>query len=142
MFGIWDTWGNLNKLEGVQRRWTKQIDGLSNFSYGERLRKLKLYSVQGRLFRADLIKTWKAFHSDVDVGLAQLFDRRVHQSTRGHQYKISVPLCNLEVRRRFLSVRVVYAWNSLPQDVVALESLDAFKGKLDMLLSDQFYMVR
>ena len=133
--------GDLIKLEGVQRRWTKQVTGLYDFSYLERLKILKLYSVQGRLFRADLIKTWKAFHSNVDVGLAQLFERRVHQSTRGHRFKLSIPLCRSEVRRRFLSVRVVFAWNRLPHDVVALESLGAFKSHLDRLLENEFYMV-
>ena len=38
-------------LEGVQRRWTKQVRGLYDYSYGERLQYLDLYSVKGRLMR-------------------------------------------------------------------------------------------
>ena len=48
--------GDLNLLEFVQRRWTKQVDRLFNHSYAERLRPLNLLSVRGRLLRTDLIK--------------------------------------------------------------------------------------
>ena len=49
----------LKLLENVQRRWTKRIDGMATLSYGDRLRSLNLYSIQGRLLRADLIQCWK-----------------------------------------------------------------------------------
>ena len=55
---LWNTKfvGDLRKLERVQRRWTKHIEGLRDLSYEERLGELGLYSVQGRLTRADLIQ--------------------------------------------------------------------------------------
>ena len=133
--------GDLQKLERVQRRWTKEIHGLGEVSYGERLRRLGLYSIKGRLFRADLVKTWKAFHSKVDVGLSQVFERVSHPSTRGHQFKLSIPVCRSEIRRRFFSVRVVNSWNNLPPEVVSTDSLESFKSYLDRLLSDKFYDV-
>ncbi len=48
---VWHTGyeGDLGLLEGVQRRWTKQISGLANLDYGARLASLDLYSVRGRL---------------------------------------------------------------------------------------------
>ena len=61
---IWNTgyMTDLRKLERVQRMWTRQIKGLEGLSYGERLSELSLFSVQGRLLRADLIQYWKIFH--------------------------------------------------------------------------------
>ena len=49
-------------LERIQRHWTKQTDGMALLPYGERLKLLNLYSIQGRLLRADLIQCWKIFH--------------------------------------------------------------------------------
>ena len=55
---VWNTGyvGDLKLLESVQRRWTKQMDGLQDLSYYDRLELLNQYSVQDRLLRTDLIK--------------------------------------------------------------------------------------
>ena len=55
---VWNTeyHQDLKRLESVQRLWTRQVLGLENANYGTRLRELNLYSVKGRLLRADLIK--------------------------------------------------------------------------------------
>ena len=47
--------GDLKLMESIQRRWTRAIDSVSHLSYGERLQQLDLYSVYGRLLRADII---------------------------------------------------------------------------------------
>ena len=55
---IWnvDFVGDLALLEGVQRRWTKQVNEFYDLYYGERLKKLNSFSIRGRLLRADLTK--------------------------------------------------------------------------------------
>ena len=55
---VWNTGykDDIRKLERVQRMWTRHVDDLQELSYGERLRRLDLYSIQGRLLRADLIQ--------------------------------------------------------------------------------------
>ena len=45
--------GNMRMIESVQRRWTRQIGGLEELSYEERLKRLNLYSIKGRLLRCD-----------------------------------------------------------------------------------------
>ena len=134
--------GDTDKLEKVQRRWTKQVHGMENMEYENRLRQLCLYSIRGRLIRADLIKIWKIFHAEVDVGLGLIFERRAHEATRGHQFKLSVPRCRTELRRRFFNVRCVSIWNSLPAEAVEKSSVDSFKTFLDTRLCDNFYAVR
>ena len=64
--GVWHVGyaGDVILLESVQRRWTKKMEGLSNLSYGERLRALNLFSIQDRLLRSDLIKYWKIICGD------------------------------------------------------------------------------
>ena len=67
--------GDVTLLESVQRRWTKKIDGMSNLSYGERLRSLKLFSIKGRLLCSDLIKYWRIVCDLAGFDLSVLFQR-------------------------------------------------------------------
>ena len=138
---VWGTGylGDLRMLESVQRRWTREVEGLGRLEYRERLKRMDLYSVMGRMLRMDLIKVWKAFNSSVDVGLSQLLPLSELVVTRGHQFKLRVQTCRTENRRRFFSVRVVRQWNALPSSVVDSVSLAAFKGQLDGYLGDRLF---
>ena len=127
------------KLESVQRRWTREVTGFSEVRYKNRLLRLKLFSVWGRFLRADLVKVWKVFHPEVETGLDGLFERQFHRSTRGHQFKLSNPLCHSEAHRRFFNVRVVESWNRLPPSVVECGTVESFKASLDLHMGDRFY---
>ena len=129
---VWHTGylGDLKLLESVQRRWTREIEGLAELSYSERLKDLNLYSVQGRLLRADLIKCWKIFHGQSSIAPSVLFTLSSVTSTRGHRFKIAKPHVSVECRRRFFSVRCIDVWNSLPDYVVGADSVDIFKRGL------------
>ena len=73
---IWHTGylEDLRRLERIQRRWTKHFEGLSALSYADRLRTLRVYSVQDRLLRADLIQCWKIFSGNSCITPDELFD--------------------------------------------------------------------
>ena len=100
---VWNTGyvGDIRKLESVQRRWTRQIVGLEGLDYPARLRRVGLYSIAGRMLRADIVKVWKVLRGVCCEGLRDLFDFRVHSATRGHEYKLAVPRCRSELKRRF-----------------------------------------
>ena len=125
--------GDFRLLESVQRRWTKQISGVANLDYRARFHELGLFSIWGRLLRADLIKCWRMFHSEQDVGFSSILVQASRVATRGHQFKLSLPVCMTELRRSF-SVRSVKTLNSLSADVVESASLDAFKKELALAL--------
>lgn len=77
-------------LEFIQIRWTRNIDGISDMNYDSRLRSLDLFSVNRRLFRADLIKCWKIVHGkSQDMLNMYLLDTMV--GTRGHLLKFIFP---------------------------------------------------
>ena len=105
--------GDLKLLERIQRRWTRVISGLEGMQYGDRLRRLNLFSFQGRMLRADLILVWKIFHGYSAIEPSDIFVPPQLDRTRGHPFKIAVQRCRLNVRKRFFSVRVVQGWNSL-----------------------------
>ena len=138
---LWNTEfvGDLRLLESVQRNWTRNIEGLSDCPYAERLRALDLYSVQGRLLRSDLIKYWKIFHDKCSICPHDIFTLSPDLGTRGHRYKIFQTHSSLEARRRFFSLRRVALWNSLPDDVVSVDSLELFKSALHAHLGPLLY---
>ena len=135
---VWNTGyvGDSRLLEQVQRRWTKQIDGLHHLSYRERLETLSLFSVKGRRLRADLIKYWQIIRGELG-DLHELFSFAPDVGTRGHRFKLVLPLCSMDVRSRSFSVRCINKWNSLPSRVVEADTLSKFKGALCDTLYDE-----
>ena len=131
--------GDIKLLESVQRRWTRNIDGLGNLSYADRLSALDLFSVHGRLLRADLIECWKIMHGVAPFDSTRLLQLAPVLGTRGHEFKLAHIRCSLECRRRFFPVRVVGPWNSLPSAVAELSDLGAFKAALKESLGQKLY---
>ncbi|KAK3888205.1 hypothetical protein Pcinc_007736 [Petrolisthes cinctipes] len=138
---VWNTGylGDLRLLESVQRRWTKHIDSLADLPYTNRLKALNLYSVQGRLLRADLIKCWKIFHKQSVISPSDLFSVSPVTATRGHRFKLVKPHIYTECRRRFFSVRCIDHWNFLPDSVVGANTVEAFKRGLHLSLGELLY---
>lgn len=139
---VWNTGyiTDLSLLESVQRRWTKLISGCEGMSYDQRLKLLNLYSVKGRLLRADLIKCWKIFNGLSPITPTHLFRMAPALGiTRGHKLKILVPHSSCEARHRFFSVRMVKVWNSLPPEVAESSNLNSFKAGLAAFLGDTLF---
>ena len=59
------------------------------------------------------------------------FHQQLSNITRGHDLKLFKPHAKKFVRSNFFSVRVINAWNQLPNDVVTSNSTTDFKIKLD-----------
>lgn len=88
---VWNTGyiSDLRLLESVQRRWTKQMEGMSELSYSERLAVLNLYSVKGRLLRADMIKCWTRLHHKSSIHPEDLLALAPAVGTCGHRFKLA-----------------------------------------------------
>jgi hypothetical protein len=50
--------------------------------------------------------------------------------TRGHSYRLIASKCSVDVRKWFLTQRVVNVWNSLPATAECFASLSIFKSFL------------
>ena len=81
------------RLKRLQREWTREIIGLTGLDDVSRLKKIGLYSIKVPLLRIGLLQIWKEFYSDIDVGLSDIFEYARNTRTRGHAYKLSIPLC-------------------------------------------------
>jgi hypothetical protein len=126
-------------IENVQRRATKLVPQLSEMTYEERLRKLKLPSLTYRRLRGDLIEAYKYLHGLYKVTQSVFVKNTSTYNTRGHNLRIPHERCHLEIRKNFISVRVAEVWNDLPEKVVNAPSVDAFKGRVDRHLRKYWY---
>ena len=94
---------DLRLLERVQRRWTRSIRGLKTLAYDERLNALNLFSLQGRLLPADLIRVWKIFHSKCSLSPENFFVLSLFSTTRGHPFqKFSIQIKSCSKTKIFL----------------------------------------
>ena len=100
------TWRQFKALD-AQCHWTPY-----NIQYGDtdRLKEIDLFSVKGRLLRADIIKCWKIFHNLSQVSPELLWDLEVDSRARGHSYTIRTARiqCHVDARARFFTHRVVH----------------------------------
>ena len=100
---------------------------------------MNLFSVKGRLLRADIVLVWKIVRGMCGVSADQLFILCNDSITRGHPFKIYLQHSRLECRKRFFASRVVQTWNSLSPATVMADSLTSFKRHVALDLGDMLY---
>ena len=122
---------DIDKLEKVQRRATKMVEGLEGYSYSDRLRILGLTTLETRFLRADLIEVFKILKGFENVDPEKFFQVVGDDGRRGHVFKLFKKRSRLDVGRFKFANRVCEEWNGLDDDVVGVGSVNAFKRKLD-----------
>ncbi len=126
---------DITAIERVQKFFTKNLRGLRNIPYKQRLIILNQSTLQSRRIRADLIYLFKILHGFVDMNLKSLFTMASSVSTcdrslRGHAFKLYVPKPRTDLLKYSFVYRVVKCWNSLPSIVCDTMSLSIFKNRL------------
>jgi len=66
----------------------------------------------------------------------RLFSRICCDKTRRNGFKLNKGRFRLNIRKKFVTVRVVREWNRLPRDVIDVLSLETFKARLDQTLGN------
>ena len=131
----------IEQIEGVQRRATKQLPGMKNLSYSERIRKLGLPTLSYRRVRGDMIEIYKILTEKYDKNVSDFIKLWINQtqrsSERGHGFKLFPQRAKLDLRKHSFTVRTSQIWNSLPDYVVNAKTLNSFKNRLDSWWDDQ-----
>ena len=127
---------DIQKLENVQRSFFRKILGLQHMDYWDRLKKLKIMSLQRRRERYCIIQVWKIVNG--------LSPNDINMQFKSHPrlgLKAIVPSINnkvqLSIRTDYdcsFGVRAAQLWNILPPDTSSLKSLDCFKTGLGRFL--------
>ena len=132
----------INKIERVQKSFTKRLHGLSDLSYSGRLIWLGADSLATRRLKIYLVLFYDVVHVhdniDVDLPLLDIVDPNVTH-TCGHSFGIIKQQCRINARLKSFACRNVNAWNSLPENVVWCHSRATFKGFIDLLDFSKFW---
>ena len=123
-------------LEKVQKRATRMIKECKNMRYNERLKTLKLTTLETRRMRADLIEVFKIIKGLEGLSEETFFERS-GSITRGHSLKLNKARFRLDVAKYSFSNRTCNDWNALPEEIIQANTVNEFKGKVDRYLRDR-----
>ena len=134
------TVGNIQALELLQKAFISRIDGMYGLSYWEQLSELKLYSLERRRERYQVIYTWRILEGQVpNIDTTPI--RSTHSDRRGRMcippsLSSSAPERIKSIRFASLAHKGPRLFNSLPTEIRNLTgcSVDCFKGALDRYL--------
>ena len=129
---------NIELIENVQRRATKQVAGLSHMSYKDRLKSIDLPTLKYRRYRGDMIEVYKIAHDMYDTSVTKDFldfsaSRSRGHNLRRHKFDLIKVIYKKDVRKFSFRSRIVDQWNYLPSSIVDAPNLNLFKNKLDRL---------
>ncbi len=122
---------DVDYVERVQRLATSKVKGMKDLSYAERLSELGLQTLEHRRFRGDLIVAFSIYKGRYDLPFEEFFSFATLSNLRGHSLKLLRGKFRLNRRGSAFAVRVVAAWNRLPQYVIDAPSVATFQQRLD-----------
>ena len=124
-------------IEDVQRYFTDKISCCKDLNYWERLKLLKLQSLQRRRERYSIIHMWKLLNNIVPNDLNIVFRDRERQGIRA-----MIPPLQRGARQaaqthldNAFSIRAARLWNAIPPGVTRITDLEAFKTQLSVFLN-------
>ena len=117
----------IDRLESVQRNFTKKLNGLCDLPYDERLAKCGLVSLELRRLRKDLGLCYQIVNGLIALNFADFFTADTNHRTRRNRQKLKIQkMSHVSSRANFFSVRVVPVWNTLTDDIILCGSYKQF----------------
>ena len=121
---------NIDRIEKIQRYFTRRMPGLENKSYLERLQLLGLETLEHRRICADLSLFYKIINKKVQLDSNSYC---LKQNYRGNSFNLATLSFKTERRRNFYLMRIVIHWNKLNNTVILSSNIRDFKNKLEKL---------
>ena len=138
---LWDpsAISDIRKLENVQRLFTSKVAGCEDLTYWERLKFLKIQSLQRRRERYMIIHIWKILNNlaNNDIGIS--FSDKDNVSRSGVTAIVppiprNVPAKVVSIYEHSFVVKAPKLWNCLPKAIKGLSTLSMFKASLGNFL--------
>ena len=107
------------------------VEGLGEYSYEDRLRILRLTTLETRFLWADLIEVFKILRGFENLDPDRFFQVIEDGATRGHSFKLFKKRYRLDVGKFKFFSRVCEGWNRLRDGIVSSETVNVFKTRLD-----------
>jgi hypothetical protein len=119
-------------IERVQRRATKLLVDIKEWSYESRMRFLNLPSLKYRRFRGDLIQTFKILNKVDDIETKDFYCVNNDCFTRNAGQKFFIGHCSTNTKLHSFSFRTARSWNRLSPVTRDAKEINAFKNLLDI----------
>ena len=135
---VWSPYlvNKIQTVESIQRSVTARIHGLENLNYHQRLVKLKLYSLQRRRERYDIIHVWKIQQKIIPNDINLQFYETSRHGWKCKQEKLPQRQRHLAtIKYNSFSYRATSLFNFIPKSVKNSKTTTNFKLKLDNFLS-------
>jgi len=105
--------------------------------YMERLKQLKLPTLKYRCMRGDMKEVFKLVHNYYNSGTTVNLNFNTSSMARGNMYKLQKFTCHYNLREYSFCSRVVKIWNSLPNKVAEVDTINILKNRLDKYCTNQ-----
>ena len=127
---------DIRDIENIQRNFTRKISNCKGQNYWERLKTLKIMSLQRRRERYTIIHTWKIASGAAPNDIGMIFNTNQRRGLKaivpslypGAQRSVSTHYHNS------FGVKAAFLWNILPKSVNEKSTLDSFKVALGKFL--------
>jgi hypothetical protein len=129
----WSPWQQADKdvLERVQRRAVAMVSGLQSQVYEDRLKELKMTTLEERRHQADMLQMFKLRSGAGQLDEAGWFGPPTAAAARTRNYADPLNVRpnhgRLEVRRNAFSVRAGEQWNNVPAGIKRARTAAGFK---------------
>ena len=127
---------DIQEIEKIQRNFTRRINNCKNLDYWERLKKLRLMSLQRRRERYIIIHTWKIANGEAPNDINMMFktnNRRGLKAVTPSLYPKAQSSVSTHYHNSF-GVKAARLWNLLPKRVNQKDTLASFKASLGEFL--------
>ena len=123
--------GDVEAIEKVQKRATKLVISLKKIFIHRSFGLFRFTHSQVQRLRGDMIEVFKIIKNKYDYKVAPELIHNINKVTKGNDFSLSKNRSHYDLRKFSFTNRIVNIWNSLPNVVVDVDTVDLFKTRLD-----------